>query len=350
MTNILYGVHGTGHGHAIRALTIASHFPQHNFLFISDDDGYEILNPEFEVYRLPAYASPVYRHKIQVRRMITGYLKMNLNGDSYKKKALRLVDSFQPDVAITDYEPNIPWISKSSNIPCLSVDHQHIVYHGCHSLPWNKGFGLLNMRAAIALQFHQIHHHMVISFFDTPIKPHSSAKVFPPIFRKDIIGRAPCEKDHVLAYHGYSTTPEFHDFLTTIKHPVRCYGRNIDEYVDNVTYRKNSKDNFLDDLASCRYVVSSAGHTLLSEALFYGKPVMAFPIRSAFEQFLNGHYLEKNGYGLVNDAFQPSAEILDVFEQNQEVYKKNINGNSFCGNESVFSTLDHYFNTKQYVT
>lgn len=119
--------------------------------------------------------------------------------------------------------------------------------------------------------------------------------------------------------------------------------------IANVTYKENSTDIFLDDLASCRYVVCTAGHTLLSEALFYGKPVMAFPIRNACEQFLNGYFLEKNGYGLMNDAFKPSPDILGVFENNLESYRKNIQAASFCGNEAVIAALDHFFKTREYL-
>ena len=44
-------------------------------------------------------------------------------------------------------------------------------------------------------------------------------------------------------------------------------------------------------------MVGSAGQTLISEALYYGKPLIVFPIKQAFEQFLNAFYVEKLGYG-----------------------------------------------------
>ena len=48
MAKILYGVHGTGHGHAVRSLTLARHFAGlgHEFLFVSHGAGADILRRE----------------------------------------------------------------------------------------------------------------------------------------------------------------------------------------------------------------------------------------------------------------------------------------------------------------
>lgn len=348
MANILYGVHGIGHGHAVRALTIARSFPQHNFLFISDSDGYEMLHPEYEVCKLAANGSPAFGHVMPYSSAITSYGKNLLAGKSGMEKVMLAIELFQPDLAVTDYEPNLAKICRKIGLPCLSLDHQHIARFGSLKLPVGKSIDLALLRIAIWMQFRDIKNHMIISFFDPLIRSKRQVKVFPPILRSKVIDRVATEGDHVLAYHGYSTTSAFHKFLLSLPYPVRCYGMNENNVVANVTYRKNSTEHFLDDLASCKYVLSTAGHTLLSEALYFGKPVMAFPIRNACEQFINGYYLEKNGYGLMNDAFHPSTDILNAFEKNREAYKTNIQGNSFCGNETVMNVLNHYFNTKEY--
>lgn len=348
MTNILYGVHGIGHGHAIRALTIARSFPHHNFLFISDREGYDMLHPEYNVLKVPVNGSPAFQHAMPYSGAIASYCKNHLRSRPNKRKIMQSVESFQPDLAITDYEPNIPWISCITGLTCLSIDHQHIALLDYPQLPIKKTIDLALLRIAIWMQFREIKDHLIISFFNTSKTINNRTRVFPPIFRQKVIDRTPSAGDHVLAYHGYSTTTEFHKFLLSLPYPVHCYGTNISKAVANITYKKNSTDHFLDDLASCRYIISTAGHTLLSEALFYGKPVMAFPIRNAFEQFLNGYFIEKKGYGLVNDAFNPSFDIMEKFNQNIEYYRNNIQAGSFCGNKPVMSALEHFFTTKQY--
>ena len=346
MANILYGVHGIGHGHTMRALTIARAFPEHNFLFISDSDGYESLKADHHVCRLAVNGSPAFSHRMPYSGAVGSYCRNLFAGDRQKKEVLKVVDSFAPDVAITDYEPNMPALCKTIDIPCLSLDHQHIARFGQFSLPLAKCFELQLLRLAIWMQFRKVKSHMVISFFRPSLGAIHGEKVFPPILRQKVIEREPSKGDHVLAYHGYSTTPAFHSFLSSLSQPVRCYGTKREAVEGNVHFKKNATDQFLDDLASCQYVISTAGHTLLSEALYFGKSVMAFPIKNAAEQFLNGYALEEKGYGVMNDAFRPSKTILNKFLQNREQYERNIREHSFCGNEQVMSVLADYFQNR----
>ena len=348
MTNILYGVHGIGHGHTIRALTIANAFPQHNFLFISDQNGYNLLRPERNVLKVPSNGSPALNHTMPYCAAISTYFNNRLHIRLNREEILKTISSFQPDLAITDFESNIPWISRLTGLTCLSLDHQHIALLKYPFLSLKKSLGLFMLRIAIWVQFHEIQNRMIISFFNTACKTGEQSKVYPPLLRQKVLDRISSSGDHVLAYHGYPTTNEFHQFLLSLPCPVICYGTNVNRVERNVTYKKNSSDSFLDDIASCRFVVSTAGHTLLSEALYFGKPIMAFPIRYAYEQFLNAYFIERNGYGVMNSAFAPSAEKLHQFEKNIDHYRENIQAVSFCGNTSILSALDSFFTTKKY--
>ena len=342
MANILYGVHGIGHGHAMRALTIARAFPQHNFLFISDQNGYDVLCSEYRVLKVPISGSPAFNHTMPYSGAILSYLGTTAGNRFSRSTILKQISLFSPDAAITDYEPNIPWLARTVGIPCLSLDHQHIGLFHIPGMPLRKKPGLFLFRIAIWMQFRSIRERAVVSFYTPDDTQPSRIKVFPPLLRQPVLERTPSSDSHILAYHGYSTTKSFHEFLSALPYPVRCYGKNIDEVDGNVIYKKNSTQRFLDDLASCRYVISTAGHTLLSEALYYGKPVMAFPIRHAFEQFLNGYYLEKRGYGILNDAFRPSMKTFQEFENKVHIYKKNIQAGSFYGNEAVYKLLNSF--------
>ena len=64
MARIIYGVHGTGHGHAIRTLTVARHFGEHEFLFLSHGAGAAILRPEFKVLESDCLVTVVRQHKV----------------------------------------------------------------------------------------------------------------------------------------------------------------------------------------------------------------------------------------------------------------------------------------------
>jgi uncharacterized protein (TIGR00661 family) len=148
--------------------------------------------------------------------------------------------------------------------------------------------------------------------------------------------------EHVLAYHGYSTSKHFFDFLKTIQRPVIVYGSDEDGRAGNLVFKKKSEKSFLEDLSSSRYVVCSGGNSLISEALFYGKPLVLFPIKNAFEQFLNCHYVEKMGYGIYFEKFHIEKGTMERFEDNLDHYRSDIRKGQFCGNEEVFSLIDRF--------
>ena len=45
-------------------------------------------------------------------------------------------------------------------------------------------------------------------------------------------------------------------------------------------------------------MVAGGGFSLLSEAVYLGKPVLAVPLRGQFEQMMNARYLDRKGYGM----------------------------------------------------
>lgn len=70
MARVLYGIHGTGHGHAMRGLTIARRLSRHEFLFVADDDAPKILEPEFPVRRLPNLGTVFKNYKVDMAATI----------------------------------------------------------------------------------------------------------------------------------------------------------------------------------------------------------------------------------------------------------------------------------------
>jgi uncharacterized protein (TIGR00661 family) len=347
MAKILYGVQCTGHGHAVRALTLARHFQEHEFLFLSQGMGAEVLRPEFQVVDCPNPESPIRNHRMAVAAMLYSTLKVRSQSRRIYRFLMEIADRFQPDVAMADYEFFIPRVARRLGIPCLSLDHQHIVSLCRHPVPWRMWPDYLGMELAIHSHYNRSTDYLAISFFRPPVKPRVKGKVLPPLLRETVLARQPCQDDHVVAYQGYTTFPEFFTFLKAIPSPVMVYGFNEDRVDGNLHFKKTSEEGFLDDLASCRYVVCGASHTLMSEALYYGKPVLCFPIKKAFEQYLNAFYLEHLGYGQFFTGFRPRPEIIPSFEAKLDSFRANISNNHFCGNPEVFAEVDCFIREKR---
>ena len=108
MSKILYAVHGTAHGHAIRAFSMARRFPEHEFLFVSHEAGPAILQGEYPVVDIPSLGTVFTKHRVD----IIATLKMNLpvfwRRRAIMRRVLELMDSFKPDAVISDYEFFLP--------------------------------------------------------------------------------------------------------------------------------------------------------------------------------------------------------------------------------------------------
>ena len=81
--------------------------------------------------------------------------------------------------------------------------------------------------------------------------------------------------------------------------------RRTDETDGNLEFRPRSNEGFVEDLRTARGVVAGGGFSLLSEAVYLGKPMLAIPLRGQFEQLMNARYLEREGYGICADDGAP---------------------------------------------
>jgi uncharacterized protein (TIGR00661 family) len=326
-------------------LTIARHFKEHEFLFLSTGDGASVLRPEFPVVDCPNPESPVRRHRLSLTGTVYSTIKVKLRSKRIYRQLMEIVDRFQPDVAMTDYEYFVPQVARRAGIPCLSLDHQHVVTFARHPIPWKMLPAYYGMCLGISI-YNQATDYLVISFYRPDLKPGVRGKIMPPLLRESVLARSPRDGGHVVAYQGYSTFPRFFPFLKALASPVMVYGFNEERTEGNLHFKKNSEEGFLDDLAACRYVVCGGSHTLLSEALYYGKPVLSFPIQSAFEQYLNAFYLERLGYGRFFTGLRPSPEIIPAFEAQLDNFRGNIRQEQFCGNPEIFSLVDRFIREK----
>jgi uncharacterized protein (TIGR00661 family) len=342
MARILYGVHGTGHGHAVRALTVARHYPEHEFLFVSHGEGAAALRPEFPLVECPNPETPVRSHRVAVGELARRDLHLWLRRGEVKQRIREVVERFQPEAAITDYEFFVPRACREAGIPCLSLDNQHVIIFCHNAVPLRHFPSLIATSFAIRFLFTQASHYVVTRFFRAPLKSGARAWIVPPLLRKEVQDLNASEGEHILAYQGYQTFPAFLPFLQDIQRPVMVYGLGQGGSKGNLQFKAPSEEEFAADLASCQYVVCGGGHTLISEALYLGKPLLVFPIRGAFEQLLNAHYVEKLGYGRSVSGFRRDPAIIREFEARLDAYRATIRGGRFLGNPEIYRLVDGF--------
>ncbi len=342
MARIIFGVHGTGHGHAIRALTIARNFPEHEFLFISHGTGADILAKEYPVVNVPSTVTVVRAHRVAFLASAGQNLWLAYHCGAVKRQILACLDRFQPDVAFSDYEFFLPWVCREAGVPCLSIDNQHIITCCEHRVPPDQRLNYYLAYSVVRYLFSWASDFLLTSFYRPCPRPRVNITLLPPLLRQTVLALTPVDGPHVVAYQGYSTFDNFFDFLADIPRPVMVYGFPNEPRRGNLYFKKNSEKEFLEDLASCQYVVCGGNHTLISEALHYGKPVLSFPIRNAFEQFLNAYYLERLGYGRYHLGFYPPNGFIPAFEDELDTFRQHIRRERFCGNDEIFALVRQF--------
>jgi uncharacterized protein (TIGR00661 family) len=348
MARVLYGVQGDAHGHAIRALIVARRFPEHEFLFVTYDHGAELLRREFEVFECPGPETVVRSHRLDAVRTLQSSLRFLRRERRSMDMVTRLAEKFKPDVAVTDYEYFVPRVCRRMELPCLSLDHQHVITSCFHPVPVRQLSSYMTTYLAVRLLFSAASKYIVTSFFRPPAKSSTlGVKLVPPFLRERVAQIEPGNGDHVVAYRSHPPSRLFFPFLRSLRRPVMVYGFNVDRIDGNLHLKKYSEEGFLEDLASCSYVICGGGHNLISEALFYGKPVMSFPIVNLFEQFLNAFYLEKLGYGRCRVGYSLNPEVISSFEAQLGKFRERIATGTFWGNQEVYSLLDHFIKNKQ---
>ena len=77
--------------------------------------------------------------------------------------------------------------------------------------------------------------------------------------------------------------------------PCRVYGMRggpaEDTVEGNIEFRPRSNEGFIEDLRTARAIVTGGGFSLLSEAVYLGKPALSVPLSGQFEQLMNARYL-----------------------------------------------------------
>ncbi|WP_027182887.1 glycosyltransferase family protein [Desulfovibrio inopinatus] len=345
MARILYGVHGTQHGHAIRALTIARHLGEHEILFVSSEEGAELLARE---YRVETALNPGTRYKnYQIDTPATLKLAANVLRQRGREvhRLVKIAEAFKPDVCLSDYEYFVPLVSKKMGIPCLSVDHQHVISLCSHPVPPKLWIDYAGISTSIRFLFSHCDQYLAISFYRPPVKPGLPGRIAPPILRESVGKVEASQGDHILVYQSCSICDDLVPFLKRLQRPCLVYGYNRSGNDGNITFRPYSETQLLEDLASAAYVICGGGHSLISESLYYGKPILSLPVAGAFEQQLNAIYIEHLGYGMNRTMADLSPALIATFESKLDSYVESVASQTFCGNTEVFGTVEGFVRT-----
>jgi uncharacterized protein (TIGR00661 family) len=348
---ILYGVVGEGMGHAMRSRVVLDHLTrEHQVQVVVSGRAYDYLkqraSEQLAVRKIWGYTL-VYEDN-EVRKWRT--LKQNLEGavstsgwPENVRAYVEIAERFQPDVVISDFETWSYLFAKRHRLPVISVDNMQIINRCQHAPEILKGaedsFRLTNaiVKAKVAGAFH----YHITTFFYPPLRKDRTS-LHPPILRPEILAARPEPGQHLLVYQTSTSNAALLDVLRACGRECRIYGMRRELKEDavegNLRFRPFSEAGFIDDLRTSAGVIASAGFTLMGEAVYLRRPMLAVPLEQQFEQILNARYLEKEGYGLGVDRIDAAA--VGRFLEGLPDFERNLAGYSQDGNRDLLTSLD----------
>lgn len=89
------------------------------------------------------------------------------------------------------------------------------------------------------------------------------------------------------------------------------YGFDQDCRIGNCFLKKTNAQSFVHDLAASRGVIATAGFSLISECLHFGKRMLLMPVKDQYEQIVNAYYIGKLGLGLYAETL--TRQTVELF-------------------------------------
>ena len=300
MAKIVYGVSGEGSGHSSRSREMLSHLKGlgHDVRVVSYDRGYTNLKDAFDVFETEGLHIASLDNRVSKVKTFTDNLQRLPKGQK-RLQALRkqLFKKFQPDCVITDFEPMTAYLSHHYDLPLITIDNQHRLRYMSYPCPAHLQTERRMTTAIIRAMVPRPDVSLVTTFYYGEPK-NERTFFFPPILRKEVLSLQPFFGEHILVY----LTSGFETFLKRLKSFNResfiIYGADRDCSEGHVTFKAFSQQGFLNDLASCKAVMATAGFTLMTESFYLRKPYLALPMRGQFEQEINAFLLARLKYGI----------------------------------------------------
>jgi len=314
--------------------------PNHEFVFVGGRMITELKAEGYNVETVPDLPTFYKNNKVDNWRTFWHGVKVLHNRASSVKRLAELLNDFDPNIILTDYEYFTAAAARKTGRLWASLDNQHMISHCQYKSPPGQFMNRITTAKLIENLFGSPDRILIVSFVNLPPNGKHEIEMFKPVIRQQVIEHQPSTGEHVLIYQTSPTFQRLFSALEGMESFFKIYGFGKLCSRKNLFFQKHSADAFTRDLASCRYVIVNGGHNVICEALYFGKPILCFPIQNHFEQFLNSYFVGCLGYGDYSLSQNPSRNILESFEARLNEFADKISRHSFLGNDKLVNRLE----------
>jgi uncharacterized protein (TIGR00661 family) len=317
----------------------------HEFTLLAPSVAFDFLSEvyagtEVKVRRIPGLLFHYRRRKFSYWKTTREAVRYLARFPRLVKSVRGLLDDFEADLAITDFEPSLPRAARKSGVPVISINHQHfLVSYDLTGVPPSARFQAGVTAPLIHAYCLHASARVVSAFYFPPLKRGYEDVIQTGVLLRPEMRRPPDEGEHVLVYLRRYAEPNVMQALAECGREVRIYGLGNRPAEGNLRFFEVSEQGFVQDLASCTALVSNAGNQLVGEALYLKKPVLAMPESGLFEQQINGYFLKAGGGGDTVPAESLDGRVLRRFLDARDGYVSRIDSTRMDGIPTVLETI-----------
>lgn len=308
---LLYAIQGTGNGHLARAEAIVpflkKHFDEVDVLVSGFASEIQPNSFQIDIYKKGISFVFGQRGGINWWKTIVGNNIVRLLYDIWTLP----VSSY--DLIINDFEPIVAWAGKIRSKTVVALSHQSALLGEKVPRPSKKYF-----YARLFLKWFAPFDKRISFHFN----PYDDNTLY-PIIRDRIRERIPTKAAHYVVY-----LPAYEDdYLISILKEVKEIAWEIfskyavqSKKVGNCQVFQLDSEKFAQRFSSCTGIICGAGFETPAEAIFYGKKILAIPMKGQFEQDYNRAALKEMGIPSLDSLTQKDLPIIrDWISSNQNI-------------------------------
>ncbi|MEZ0483043.1 glycosyltransferase family protein [Fibrella aquatica] len=318
----LFVIQGEGRGHLTQAISLAQ---------ILQAAGHEVVRamvglaerrpiPAFFAEQFPAPHTPLITPELiycaQTNCLNVGATVSKAIGQlgTFRSSMRQLHENIElekPDIVVNFFELlcGLTYAFHKPSVPVVSVAHQFMALHPNFTFPAKRWLDKASFLALVRLNAIGSTELFGLSFDQQPDAPERRLRVMPPLLRAELAMLKVSNESFFLAY---TTQPGLRSVVYGAHHQqpgqaLRYYHAAVDhveEQVDDtLTECKLDGQRYLQDMARCEAVITTAGFESVCEAMYLGKPVLMMPQPNHYEQACNALDGQRAGAGVASDTF-----------------------------------------------
>lgn len=265
---------GEGRGHLTRITAVARRLQEeHTLVFWCTDNRRDELTsifPDSAVHLLPHMH--FYMEDYTVRFIKTGISNYQnvLTHPWWTRRLIKECYAEKIDLIISDWEPFLSRAADREGIPLVLLNHPGIVLSDT-TLTLSAFYARMIARAMMPLSGRKI----ICSFYNGTVGP---------ILREEI-------RQVPVSDEGF--------FILYARREIREYMTRILSHVPGIKVKifPNDEEDFATEFGRCSGLITSAGHQIISEAIYLKKPCFVIPFGGQHEQRMNAGMLLRSGWG-----------------------------------------------------